>query len=77
MRCRVSFTYVYDKDGNLLKQKAEVIELLEIIHSSAQQGGLIFLRRTNGSGLMSSSAMVCSRCACGNLSCELSLETLA
>jgi hypothetical protein len=44
MRCRVTFTYVYDEDGGLLEQKTDVIEVLEIIRSGGSQGGFQFGR---------------------------------
>lgn len=45
MRCKVAFTYVYDDDGGLFEQKAEVIDLLETIPAHGSQAGFD-VRRT-------------------------------
>jgi len=44
MRCRVSFTYVYDEDGQLLEQKTDILRVIEIIPAHAPQAGFDFDR---------------------------------
>ncbi|WP_156464268.1 hypothetical protein [Afipia sp. Root123D2] len=42
LRCKVIFTYVYDERGELLEQKTEIIEVLEVLPANAQQSGFDF-----------------------------------
>lgn len=44
LRCKVAFTYVYDMKGELIEQKTEVLEVLEIIHAHGPQAGFNFDR---------------------------------
>ena len=44
MRCRVAFIYVYGEDGDLLEQKTEILEVLEIIAAHGPQSGFDFDR---------------------------------
>jgi hypothetical protein len=42
MRCRVVFTYIYDERDELLEQKTEVIQVLEVLAAGGAQSGFQF-----------------------------------
>jgi hypothetical protein len=44
MRCKVAFTYVYDDKGELIEQKTEILEVLEILRAFGPQAGFDFDR---------------------------------